>query len=106
MSSYPQDWVRDFSIWISQGKLIVHKEICNEQLKKAIGYELIPFTSNISIQNQLTKSVIQSWKYVLDEMFNIVDFGAEGYVKFDDFVRAIEHIELNLTPEEFDFIVY
>ena len=54
----------------------------------------------------LHKEVIVGRKYILDEMFNIVDFGSDGFIKYADFLNAIEHIELNLSPEELDFIVY
>jgi len=38
---------------------------------------------------ELTNDVLMARKYVLDEMFNIVDFGSDGYVKYLDFLSAI-----------------
>ena len=73
---------------------------------KCIGYDIIPFNSDLKWFEDFKNRVLNSWKVLFNELFNIVDFGSNGYVSYKEFIESISHLGLDLTNEELDFIVF
>lgn len=50
--------------------------------------------------------ILNSWRVLFNELFNIVDFGDQGFVEYKNFTEALQHLGLELSSEELDFIIF
>jgi len=97
---------KDFALWLTQGKSIIPRSLFKDQLQKSIGYSLTPFNSTPQKLLEFTNRILNSRKILFNELFNIVDFGDQGFINYKNFIEAIQHLGLELNQEELDFIVF
>lgn len=107
MGDYSPELSNKLVLWITDCKPKPSKDTCLNKLTAYYG-QFTPLSNldYLSEQNEVKKRIVTTRRILLEEMFNIVDFSSEGVISYIDLTNAINHIELVLTSEELDFIVY